>query len=81
MAERHSSGTTPLQTDTRRVLLVKILNMLGSAGTVGTAGGVFSFTATAGTSPAGIVTPTTTAAFAVNTTNGEQWQWYSGSWH
>lgn len=90
MAEHHTSGNTPRQTDTERVLLVKILNSILAGG----GGGVTSaeIIAALGYEPmdsrAGNYgggqpnfTPTSSVGLGFDTSNGTQWNYFAGSWH
>lgn len=44
-------------------------------------GGVGGATLCGAGSPVGKVTPTSTCALYINTTDGSLWQWYNGTWH
>ena len=68
--ENIKSGTVPLRWDTRRILLVKMLNatVTGSGGITGGAG-------------APVAAPTSTNAIYVDTNTGTLYVYYSGAWH
>lgn len=78
MAENYSTGTTPQITNPTRVIEVKILQALNNGGGGGGTTQVFSGNYAGGTPS---VTPTTAAAIGIDTSNGRQWQWFSGAWH
>lgn len=68
--EHIMSGTTAVKSDTRRLLLIKILNatVSGSGGITGGAG-------------APVAAPTSTNAIYVDTNTGTLYIYYSGAWH
>ena len=68
MSEQYSSGTTPLPTDTQRVLEVKILTKLNS----GSLGGTTNVSGHG--SPVGVVTPTQVNAFYRDVDTNTLWQ-------
>lgn len=74
MAEIHSSGTTPLATDTIRVLEEKILAALNNS-----SGGSGAPMSIAYAGPP-VDNPPALAPIVVDS-NGEQWMFYAGAWH
>jgi hypothetical protein len=78
MSENHSSGTTPLKTDTIRTLEVKILNALNSGGGGGGGGGAGStYNNYAGVAP---VTTPATGSLAIDSSTGNGWVYSGSSW-
>ena len=57
----------------KEVLLVLLCNASGEGSLQNSFEGVGS--------PVGVITPAVTAAIYFDTSDGTQWNWYSGSWH
>ncbi len=73
MAQNFLSGTSPTAIDTRRILLVKILNSNNSGG--GGGGGISSGAG------APVAAPASSPALYVDENSGTIYSYYGGAWH
>ena len=72
------SGIACLSGNVREAFELELLRQLAASSSGGIGGGVFAGDYGAGQPT---FTPTTNAAIAFDTSNGTQWNWYSGVWN
>jgi hypothetical protein len=75
-----SWGSTPHRTDTVNTLLKRIAGGIANGGGGGGGGTTEVYAGNYGGAAPGFV-PAGSAAIATDTSNGTQWNYYSGSWH
>lgn len=78
LADACASGFTELNEQQFRAVALQLACDISAGGGGGGGGSVFSGNY-GGVAP--VIVPTTTAAIAIDTSDGTVWYWYSGAWH